>query len=65
MNTGTAPKKKRKASLFGIPYKTFVIALAVVILAALLLSFLLVGIERIVGWPSWLRTEPVPIHRLP
>lgn len=38
---------------------------AVVILAALLLSFLLVGIERIVGWPSWLRTEPVPIHRLP
>ena len=36
MNTGTAPKKKRKASLFGIPHKTFVIALAVVILAALI-----------------------------
>ena len=36
MNTGTAPKKKRKASLFGIPHKTLVIALAVVILAALI-----------------------------
>ena len=38
---------------------------AMVILAALALSFLLVGIERFVGWPGWLRTEPVPIRRLP
>ena len=36
MNTGTAPKKKGKASFFGIPHKTLVIALAVVILAALI-----------------------------
>ena len=45
MNTGTAPKKRGKASLFGIPHKTLVIALAVVILAALIVfvpAFLLV-----------------------
>ncbi|UPG71658.1 hypothetical protein MVG78_13975 [Roseomonas gilardii subsp. gilardii] len=38
---------------------------AMVILVALALSLLLVTIERTLGWPSWLRTEPVPIRRLP
>jgi len=37
----------------------------ITILVALAVSLTLVGIERTVGWPAWLHTEPVPIRRVP
>ncbi|WP_426956622.1 hypothetical protein [Muricoccus radiodurans] len=32
---------------------------------ALAVCILLVTVERTVGWPDWLRTERVPMRRLP
>ncbi|MBI0536788.1 hypothetical protein D9599_14520 [Roseomonas sp. KE2513] len=36
-----------------------------VIMATLALSIGIVALERVVGWPSWLRVERVPMLRLP
>ncbi|WP_043835539.1 hypothetical protein [Muricoccus aerilatus] len=36
-----------------------------VMMAALALSLGLVAVERVVGWPSWLRVERAPMPRLP
>jgi hypothetical protein len=30
----------------------------------LVFSVALVAVERFVGWPDWLRSEPVPIRRM-
>ncbi|WP_270934445.1 hypothetical protein [Falsiroseomonas oryzae] len=32
--------------------------------AVLALAVVLVLIERFVGWPDWLRSEPVPVRRM-
>ena len=36
-----------------------------VMMAALALSLGIVAVERLVGWPDWLRAERVPMPRLP
>ena len=35
---------------------------ALVMLAALVAAVSLVMVERFVGWPDWLRAEPVPVR---
>jgi hypothetical protein len=35
-----------------------------VAVATLALVAVVVAIEKLVGWPDWLRTEPVPIRRM-
>ena len=50
MDTGTAPKKTGKASPFGIPRRTIVIALTVVILAAVI--FFLTAFSPFVTIPA-------------
>jgi hypothetical protein len=36
-----------------------------VMLGALALALGLVLVERFLGWPDWLRANPVPMRRLP
>ena len=50
MDTGTAPKKTGKASPFGIPRRTIIIALTVVILAAVI--FFLTAFSPFVTIPA-------------
>lgn len=35
----------------------------ILIFVVLALCLVIVGIERIFGWPEWLRTQPMPIRR--
>jgi hypothetical protein len=37
---------------------------AIVMLVALVAAVALVLVERFVGWPDWLRSDPVPIRRV-
>lgn len=37
---------------------------AIVMLVALVAAVSLVLVERFVGWPDWMRSEPVPIRRV-
>lgn len=37
---------------------------AIVMLVALIAAVSLVLVERFVGWPDWMRSDPVPIRRI-
>lgn len=42
------------------PSRRYVYILAVVVVASVAIA----SFERFIGWPDWLRTEPVPIRRM-